>query len=69
MGLFFHFMNSITSNFQDKNVFNTDINNVMVCVAHDGNTIDKEQFNKEELKLGSYEGPEIDILNKILCIK
>ncbi len=54
---------------QDKNVFNTDINHVMVCVAHDGNTIDKEQFNIEELKLGSYEGPEIDILNKILCIK
>ena len=54
---------------QDKNVFNTDINDVMVCVAHDGNTIDKEQFNKEELKLGVYDGPERDILNKILCIK
>lgn len=54
---------------RDRDVFNTDINNVMVCVAHDGNTIDKEQFNKEELKLGVYDGPEIDILNKILCIK
>jgi glycosyltransferase involved in cell wall biosynthesis len=54
---------------RDRDVFNTDINNVMVCVAHDGNTIDKEQFNKEELKLGVYNGPEIDILNKILCIK
>jgi glycosyltransferase involved in cell wall biosynthesis len=54
---------------RDRDVFNTDINNVMVCVAHDGNTIDKEQFNKEELKLGVYEGPERDILNKILCIK
>jgi glycosyltransferase involved in cell wall biosynthesis len=54
---------------RDIDVFNTDINNVMVCVAHDGNTIDKEQFNKEELKLGVYEGPERDILNKILCIK
>ena len=54
---------------RDRDVFNTDITNVMVCVAHDGNTIDKEQFNKEDLKLGVYEGPEIDILNKILCIK
>ena len=54
---------------RDRDVFNTDINNVMVCVAHDGNTIDKQQFNKEDLKLGVYEGPEIDILNKILCIK
>jgi len=54
---------------RDRDVFNTDINNVMVCVAHDGNTIDKEQFNKEELKLGVYDGPERDILNKILCIK
>lgn len=54
---------------RDRDVFNTDINNVMVCVGHDGNTIDKEQFNKEELKLGVYEGPEIDILNKILSIK
>jgi len=57
---------------QDKNVFITDIFNVLINVGHGTNTIDKEQFNKEELKLEgweTYEGPERDILNKILCIK
>ncbi len=54
---------------QDKNVFNTDINDVMVCVAHDGNTIDKKQFSDDKLRLGVLEGPEVDILNRILCLK
>lgn len=53
----------------NRRVFNTDINDVMICVAHDGNTIDKEQFSNDKLRLGVLEGPEIDILNKILCIK
>lgn len=53
----------------DKRVFNNDINDVMICVAHDGNTIDKKQFSNDKLKLSVFKGPEIDILNKILCIK
>jgi len=55
---------------QDKNIFNTDINLVMICVAHSGNTIDKQQFNTKDLELDTYDGKDkIDILNKILCIK
>jgi len=57
---------------QDKNVFNTDIFNVLINVGHGTNTIDKEQFNIEKLKLegwDTYTGPERDILNKILDIK
>jgi protein tyrosine phosphatase len=57
---------------QDKNVFNTDIFNVLINVGHGTNTIDKEQFNIEKLKLEGWEtytGPERDILNKILDIK
>ena len=42
----------------------------MICVAHSGNTIDKQQFNTKDLELDTYDGKDkIDILNKILCIK
>jgi len=57
---------------QDKNVFNTDIFKILIQIAHGKNTIDKEQFNREELSVENWdklEGQEVEILNKILCIK
>tara|TARA_R110000796_G_scaffold29472_3_gene79605 strand:- start:131 stop:466 length:336 start_codon:yes stop_codon:yes gene_type:complete len=50
-----------------KKVYNTDINNVMICVGHDGNSVDKEQFGGDSMKLADhYEGPEVDILKEIM---
>ena len=54
---------------QDKNVFNTDINYVMVCVGHQGNSVDKLQFSGDDLKLDIFKGPEVDILKAILCLE
>lgn len=53
---------------QDHNVGLTDIALCMICIAHDGNTIDKEQFNFEgEDQI--YRGQEVPILKQILSIK
>lgn len=53
---------------QDHNVGLTDIALCMICVAHDGNTIDKEQFNFEgEDQI--YRGQEVPILKQILSLK
>ena len=52
----------------EKRVFNTDINNVMICVGHDNNSVDKEMFSKEDLRLDCKYG-DIDkvlLLNDIL---
>ena len=55
---------------QEKNVGLTDIRLVMICIAHDGNSVDKEQFDLETHKLGiNYEGPEVPILKQILSLK
>ena len=54
---------------QEKNVFNTDINFVMICVGHEGNSVDKLQFSGDENKLDMYKGPEVEILKEILDIK
>ena len=53
---------------QDKNVGLTEILLCMICVAHDGNTVDKEQFNFDTDQ-SPYEGKEVGILKQILSIK
>ena len=54
---------------QDKNVFNTDINYIMVCVGHSGNSVDKLQFSGDDKKLDTFQGPEVQILKDIFGIK
>jgi len=55
---------------QDKKIGLTDIRLVMCCIAHDGNSVDKEQFDLETHKLDiNYEGPEVSILKQIMSIK
>tara|TARA_R110001592_G_scaffold76428_2_gene230658 strand:+ start:16473 stop:17171 length:699 start_codon:yes stop_codon:yes gene_type:complete len=55
---------------QDKNVGLTDIRLVMLCIAHEGNSVDKEQFDLETHKLDmKYEGSEVSILKQILSLK
>tara|TARA_R110000765_G_scaffold360273_2_gene450552 strand:- start:5396 stop:5644 length:249 start_codon:yes stop_codon:yes gene_type:complete len=50
-----------------KKVYNTDINNVMICVGHDGNSVDKTMFNDDSRKLADhYEGSEVEILKEIM---
>lgn len=49
---------------QDKNVLNLDINNLMICVCHKNNTIDKERFINNKLYL-IYDGERLPILKKI----
>lgn len=54
----------------ERNVFITDILMIMCCIQHSGNTIDKLQFQKEELKIDLTIQDEIkDFLIKILKIK
>ncbi len=53
---------------QDHNIGLTEIALCMICVAHDGNTIDKAQFNFEGEEQ-NYEGCEVPILKQILGIK
>jgi len=51
----------------ENKVFNTDISKIMICLAHDGNTVNKDRFavaeNKVEIKMNS---SLISILEKIL---
>tara|TARA_R110001632_G_scaffold26956_3_gene72600 strand:+ start:5726 stop:6430 length:705 start_codon:yes stop_codon:yes gene_type:complete len=55
---------------QKNNVGLTDIRCLMVCVAHDGNSVDKEQFyTKDRLFEHKYEGAEVVILKQILELK
>jgi hypothetical protein len=49
-------------------VVETDIQYCMICVAHDGNTVDKEQFNKKELG-ANYEGDRKEILKEVLNLE
>ena len=49
-------------------VAETDIQYCMICVAHDGNTVDKEQFNKKDIG-GNYEGDRKDILKQVLSLE
>ncbi len=54
----------------ERNVFITDILMIMCCIQHSGNTIDKLQFQKEELKIDLTIQDEIkDFLINILKIK
>ena len=42
----------------------------MICVAHDGNTVDKEQFNTIGSDTGyEYEGDRKSLLKQILNVK
>ena len=50
-----------------KNIFNSDISKVMICVGHSGNSVDKEMFSVEKLRLEcKFGGIEKQILNDIL---
>lgn len=52
---------------QEKNVVKTDIALVMICVAHSGNSVDKQQFKEDKHLLNqNYDGKEVDILKSIL---
>tara|TARA_R110000772_G_scaffold11572_4_gene36097 strand:- start:3484 stop:4188 length:705 start_codon:yes stop_codon:yes gene_type:complete len=54
---------------QDKNVGLTDIRLCMICVAHDGNSVDKNQFDNDKQTLNmNYEGIEAKILTQILSL-
>ena len=48
-------------------IVETDIRDCMICVAHDGNTVDKNQFNTAHNQTGiEYDGDRKDILKQIL---
>ena len=48
-------------------IVETDIRDCMICVAHDGNTVDKNQFNTDHNQTGiEYDGDRKDILKQIL---
>jgi len=54
----------------DKNIYDTENNFLMICVAHEGNTVDKKQFSDPKLSVNDkYNGPEAEILKEILGIK
>ncbi len=54
----------------NKNVFDSENDFFMICVAHDGNTIDKKQFDRPDLSVDDYyEGEKAEILKEILCLK
>lgn len=51
-------------------IVETDIRDCMICVAHDGNTVDKNQFNTELNQTGyEYTGDRKSILKQILNLK
>ena len=56
---------------RDKGVELTDIQQIMICVAHDGNSVDKEMFNQDRLdmKQNLLDGPHKEIIKHILQIK
>tara|TARA_R110000744_G_scaffold220252_2_gene339080 strand:- start:626 stop:1330 length:705 start_codon:yes stop_codon:yes gene_type:complete len=55
---------------QKHNIGLTDIRTIMVCVAHDGNSVDKQQFySKDRLFSHKYEGAEVGILKQILGLE
>lgn len=49
----------------DKNVILTDIRLIMICVAHQNNSVDKEMFNRDDNKLEKYDGDKMEILKSI----
>tara|TARA_R110000787_G_scaffold13338_9_gene41976 strand:- start:425 stop:1135 length:711 start_codon:yes stop_codon:yes gene_type:complete len=53
---------------QDKNVFKTEINLIMICVAHSGNSVDKSMFNEDKHNLNQNleDKEKLDILKSIL---
>jgi len=50
-------------------IVETDINYLMICVAHDGNTVDKKQFNSNNNLGATYEDDKREILKQILNLK
>ena len=55
---------------QNKNIYDTENDFLMICVAHDGNTVDKSQFDKPDLSVDdNYKGNEVEILKGILSLK
>lgn len=51
-------------------IVETDIRDCMICVAHDGNTVDKNQFNTDLNQTGfEYTGDRKSILKQILNVK
>lgn len=55
---------------QKHNVFETDINYVMICIAHSGNTVDKQQFDNDRTdQQAVYCGDRVSILKNIFKLK
>jgi glycosyltransferase involved in cell wall biosynthesis len=55
---------------QKHNIGLTDIRSVMICVAHDGNSVDKSMFYSDELRFQhNYDGKEVPILKQILGLE
>ena len=53
-----------------KGVAETNIEFCMICVAHDGNTVDKEQFDNINTDIKqNYNGDRINILKQIFNIE
>lgn len=53
-----------------NDVKETDCRYCMICIAHEGNTVDKEQFDRENTDLyDTYKGDKVEILKEVLNIK
>jgi len=51
----------------ESKILNLDINRLMICVGHDNNTIDKQQFLKENVDFAEFNGDSLkDLLKSII---
>lgn len=56
--------------FNSEKIMDTDIRNIMICISHNNNTIDKKIFEEERLLLNHYLDPSDQIIvDKCLNIK
>ncbi len=53
--------------YNDREILNLDIGNLMVCIAHNDNTIDKEQFSNENSGFATFTNEHLkSLIKKIL---
>jgi glycosyltransferase involved in cell wall biosynthesis len=50
--------------YNDREILNLDINRLMVCIAHDDNTIDKEQFSTQNREYATFKNDNLQNLIK-----
>jgi len=50
--------------YNDREIINLDINKLMVCIAHNDNTIDKEQFSTQNREYASFRDED---LKQLIC--